>query len=372
VLSFRSCLLFLCCMMTVVQADERQPDPVIDLSEMIDINGLVDKVSDRQVVFVGERHDQYQHHLNQLAIINGLYARHPDLAIGLEFVFQPFQNVLDRYITEEIDEEGLIRETEFIDRWSFDYRLYRPIFQFAREHGIPLVALNLESEITTLVKRQGLESLPNKLKRRLPTEIYRGNETYRNRLRSVFDMHPHEEGMVFENFLEVQLLWDEGMAQRAAEWLEQNSDSHLVILAGGGHIMYGDGIPDRLARRIDASQATILNVNAVAGKTRGLADYLIVAEKRSLPPTGKLGVLLDTSNSPVSITGFEKISGAKEAGAEKADRLLSIDGTPIKNYTDISIALMDREVGETVELLVEREHLILGVFVAETLEVTLR
>ena len=368
----RSLLLFLLfVMVTESHADDSAPDPVIDLSAMIDVSSLIEKVLDRQVVFIGESHDQYQHHLNQLAIIKGLHARHSDMAIGLEFFFQPYQDVLDRYIAGEIEEADLVRESEYFKRWRFDYRLYRPIFQYAREHGIPLIALNLESEITRQVGREGVESLPDELKQRLPSEIDRENEAYRERMQSAFDAHPHKEGRNFENFLDVQLLWDEGMAQRAAEWMQQNPDSHLVVLAGLGHLIYGDGIPDRLSRRIDATRAIILNMDYAVGLTQDMADYLIVTEKRPLPPTGKLGVLLDTTKSPLSIKGFVKGSSAKEAGVEKWDRLLAIDGQPTKSYADVRIALMDKEVGDKVELEVERERLLFGT-IAETLQVTLR
>ncbi len=368
------CLLIfsLGCALAVAHAEEPASDPVIDLSAMSDVTSLIDLVSDRDVVFIGERHDQYQHHLNQLSIIKGLHKKHPDLGIGLEYVFQPFQNVLDRYIKGAIDEAGLIRESEFISRWKFDFKLYRPIFQYARENGIPLIALNLENEITNKVKEGGIESLSDESKLRLPSYIDWKNEAYRKRLLRAFNSHPHTEEMIFENFLAVQLIWDEAMAQRAADWLKQNSGSHLVVLAGGGHIMHGDGIPNRLSRRINVSQATILNIDAVpGGVTKGLADYMILAGKRTLPPSGKLGVLFDTTNSAILIKEFVKDSSAKEAGAKKFDKLLSIDGQPVQNYTDIRIALMDRKVGERIELEIERNSLILGA-VNKTLQVTLR
>jgi uncharacterized iron-regulated protein len=371
VLYYRLLFLFLACAVTGARADEPAPDPVIDLAAMIDVSSLIEKVSDRRVVFVGESHDQYQHHLNQLAIIKGLHAQHSDLGIGLEFFFQPYQDVLDRYIAGEIDEADMIRQSEYFDRWRFDYRLYRPIFQYAREYGIPLIALNLESEITRQVGKEGIESLSEALKQRLPADIDRDNQGYRQRLQSIFDAHPHTEGRRFDNFLEVQLLWDEGMAQRAAEWMLRNPESHLVILAGVGHLMYGDGIPKRLSRRIDASQAIILNVDAATELDRKMADYLILAEKRDLPAAGKLGVLLDTDSSPPGIDGFVENSAAREAGVEESDRLISIDGQPINSYADIRIALMDREVGDKVELEVERERMFLGTIV-ETLQVTLR
>ena len=364
-------LLILACMMTEPMAKEKSSDPVVDLSALIDLSSLVEKVSDKQVVFVGESHDQYQHHLNQLAIIKGLHAKHSDLAIGLEFFFQPYQSVLDRYIRGEIDESDLIRQTDYFNRWRFDYRLYRPIFRYAREQGIPLIALNLESEITEQVGREGIESLPEELKMRIPSQIDRDNQDYRKRLQAIFDAHPHREGRDFERFLDVQLLWDEGMAQQAAEWIKANPGRHLVILAGVGHLMYGDGIPSRLSRRVPASQAIVLNVNSPAELNQELADYLILAAEQPLPPRGKLGVFLNVEDSPPSVSGFVKESGAAEAGIKEKDRLISIDDQPILSYADLRIALMDRTVGETVKVAVERDRLFIGSIV-ETYQVPLR
>ncbi|ODB93052.1 hypothetical protein A3197_19845 [Candidatus Thiodiazotropha endoloripes] len=358
-------------LLTGSMAEEKTQDSVVDMSALIDVSGLVEKVSDKRVVYVGETHDQYQHHLNQLAIIKGLHAKHSDLAIGLEFFFQPYQKVLDQYIAGEIDEAGLIRGSDYFNRWRFDYRLYRPIFSFAREHGIPMIALNLEREITDQVSREGIESLSPEQQARLPAEIARDNESYRERLQTIYEAHPHREGRDFERFLDVQLLWDESMAERAAEWIEENPQGHLVILAGAGHLIYGDGIPSRLSRRVDASQAIVLNVNSVPELNPELADYLILADQHKLPPSGKLGVFLDVESSPPSVNGFVENSGAAEAGIKEKDLLVSVDDQPIESYADLRIALMDREVGEVVKLSVKRERLVLGTIV-ETYQVTLR
>ncbi|MES9830934.1 MAG: ChaN family lipoprotein [Candidatus Thiodiazotropha sp. DIVDIV] len=363
-------LIIMASIMTGSMAKEKSSDPVVDLSTLIDLSSLVEKISDKQVVFVGESHDQYQHHLNQLAIIKGLHAKHSDLGIGLEFFFQPYQNYLDRYISGEIDEAELIEQTEYFSRWRFDYRLYRPIFRFAKEHGIPLIALNLESEITSLAGREGIESLSDEMKQRIPSEMERDNEAYRDRLKRIFEAHPHREGRDFERFLDVQLLWDEGMAEQAAKWLKDHPDSNMVILAGAGHLIYGDGIPNRLARRVDASQAIVLNVNSSADLNPDLADYLILAGDQKLPQSGKLGVFLDVESKPPVVSGFSEESGGAEAGLKEKDQVISIDDQPIDSYADLRIALMDREVGETVKVEVKRERLFLGTIV-ETYQVTL-
>ena len=359
-LRWGSLFILLTAMMTSAHAGEKTANPVVDMAALMNIGSLVDKLADRQVVFVGESHDQYQHHLNQLAIIQGLHARHPDLAIGLEFFFQPYQSVLDRYIAGKIDEAEFLRDTQYFDRWRFDYRLYRPIFRYAREHGIPLVALNLESEITKQVGKGGFESLSEAQKQRLPSDIDRSNKAYRERIKAVYDQHPHAPGQDFERFLDVQLLWDEGMAAKAAEWLKAHPGRHMVILAGIGHLMYRQGIPDRLERRDPVSSAVVLNVNQTDALDPAMADFLIMAGKTELPPAGKLGVFLDLSDVRPRVSGFDEGSGAAKAGVESGDRLIAIDGTPIKNYADLRIALLDKAVGDKVKLEVERDHVFLG------------
>jgi uncharacterized iron-regulated protein len=346
--------------MTWAQASDKDLNIVVDLATLMNMDRLIEQVAAERVVYVGESHDQYQHHLNQLTLIKGLHAKHPDLAVGLEFFFQPFQSALDRYIAGEIDEAELLRQTEYFDRWRFDYRLYRPIFRFAREQGIPLIALNLEREITQQVGMGGIESLSEAQLARLPREIDRDNADYRARIQAVFDLHPPRQGRSFDHFLEVQLLWDEAMAQRAAEWLQAHPGGHMVILAGGGHLVYRQGIPDRLERRLSVSSSVILNVNQADGLDPEMADYLVVAEQQELPPAGKLGVFLDLQDSPPKVSGFDETSGAAEAGLKSGDRLLFIDGSPISSYADIRIALMDKRMGESVEVEVERKRFLRG------------
>lgn len=358
-LRLSSLLVLLTGMMTWAQAHDKDPNTVVELSALMKLDALVERVSDKRVVYVGESHDQYQHHLNQLAVIKGMHAKNPNLAIGLEFFFQPFQPALDRYVAGEIDEAQLLRETEYFERWRFDYRLYRPILSYAREQGIPLIALNLEKEITEQVGSEGLDSLDEAQSARLPSEIDRSNQAYEERIRSVFDLHPPREGREFENFLQVQLLWDETMAEKTADWLRDHPDGNMVVLAGVGHLIYGQGIPDRVQRRLPVSSAVILNMSQAGDLDPELGDYLVVAARHDLPPAGKLGVFLDMDEAPPKITGFVDTSGASEAGVESGDRVVAIDGKPITSYSDIRIALMDKQVGEVVELEVERERLVL-------------
>ncbi len=347
---------------------------VVDLRALGDLPGLIDKLADLRLIFVGESHDRYEDHLNQRAIVQGLSAKGKDLAIGMEAFQQPYQHVLDDYVAGRIGEGELLRRTDYFERWRFDYRLYRPILRLARDQGIPVIALNIEKEITEAVGDGGLAALSEAQKERIPADLDQGDAAYRARIKAAFDAHPpvahgakdgeaKEDAQAaaarFERFLAVQVLWDEGMAERAAAYLRDNPDKTLVVMAGTGHLEYGQGIPKRVARRIQAPSAIVLN-GTQRDLDPDLADYLLYPRRVALPPAGLLGVLLDTETKGegVAVKGFSEGSGAKTAGMEEGDRIVRVGEVPIGGYTDLRIALMDSHPGQKMPVEVLREPLL--------------
>ncbi len=332
---------------------------VVETASMAGIDGLLARLADTRVVFVGESHDRYEDHLNQLRIIRGLHQQGRSLAIGMEFFQQPFQPVLDAFVAGEIGEAELLRQTEYFERWRYDYRLYRPILRYAREHGIPLIALNVPKEITDKVGDAGIDSLTAAEAEQIPADIDRDHQAYRDRVKAVFDMHPKDEDADFEHFLDVQLLWDEGMAERAARFVEASPEHTLVVLAGAGHVEYGHGIPQRLTRRVEVPAATVIS-GAMRPFDPAMADFLLYPKRIELPASGLLGVMLDTQSDGegIGVQGFSEDSGAKAAGVEEGDRIVGVGGASIDDYADIRIALMDRRPGETLSVEVLREKLI--------------
>jgi uncharacterized iron-regulated protein len=326
------------------------PTRVLESAHLTDMEALIARLADKRVIFVGEQHDRYTDHLNQAAIIEGLLARGRPVAIGMEMFQQPYQPALDAYVAGEIDEAELLRRTQYFDRWRFDYRLYRPILSLARAHGIPVIALNLESELTRQVGVAGIASLSEADRARLP-EIDRSDSDYRARLDAIFKQHPAEQQRNFEHFLEVQLLWDEGMAERAARHLTEHPDSTLVVIAGSGHIEYGQGIPKRLARRLSVPMATLLDGHGRIPDP-GVADFFLYPEAVELPPTGKLGVMLGqpATDGGMPIEGFAEDSGAQTAGLQIGDRLIQVGGQPIASYADIRLVLLDAAPGSRIDV----------------------
>jgi len=328
--------------------------PVLDLGAVHDLEGVIPKLADKRVVFIGETHDRFDHHLTQLEIIRRLHALHPRLAIGMEAFQQPFQDVLDKYIAGSLSEAELLRGTEYYSRWRFDFRLYAPILRYAREQQLPVIALNLPAELIRKVGREGLASLTAAEQAQLPAGIDRSDAGYEQRLREVFNLHP-DNGRGFDSFVDVQLLWDEGMAERAADYLASHPDYHMVVLAGSGHLAWGSGIPRRLARRLQASSAIVLN--GWEGELRpGLADFILLTEPRTLPPAGKFGALLEVENDVPVVEACLPDSPCKRAGLRPGDRFLAIDGERIADMTDLRLAMWDKLPGDTVTLRVSRKR----------------
>ena len=324
----------------------------VDLRAGASIAAVVQKLSDKRVIFVGENHDRYDHHLNQLAILREMQRTQPGFAIGLEY-FQRFsQDDVDDYIAGKTDEKTFLRATGYYDSWGYDYRLYAPILRFAREQHIPLVALNVPSGLTSMVSKTGIAALPEEWKNVMPLEMEPAQEPYRDRLRKSFEQHEDKRAEAFERFVEAQLVWDEGMAEISANYLTRHAGSRLVVLAGSGHMVFGDGIPQRLARRTGASYAVVLSNSAEIEASMG--DVLLLSAPQSLPPAGILGVKLHDGNVGCSIGDLVPGGAAAKSGLLKDDMFVDIDGQAVHTAAELKVALWDRNPGDKVHVRVQR------------------
>jgi uncharacterized iron-regulated protein len=330
---------------------------VLDLQQIRGMEVLTPVLTTRRVVYVGETHDEYAHHKAQLAVIEALHATGADLAIGMEMFQQPYQPYLDDYIAGKITEAEMLRKTEWYERWVYDYRYYQPILKFAREKGIPVIALNISREITRRVSREGMESLSEQERDQIPADIDYSDQAYTERLKKIFTQHGEEASSSFERFLQVQLLWDEGMAERAASFLEEYPHKQLVILAGSGHLMHSSGIPNRVKRRQQVTSAIVLPGGGLKIEP-GIADFVVFPEAAELPPAAVIGVFMERSEQGVLVSEVVTASAAERGGVKPDDIILALDGTRVASPTDLRIELLGKNPGDGVRLTLLRRRLL--------------
>ena len=340
------------CIATAPREDDKTE---FRLSSAADMDRLASALAGKRIVYVGETHDRMDHHRLQLAVLDALQRAGYDLAVGVEWFQHSFQPVLDDYLAGRIDDAELLHRTEYYQRWRFDYRLYQPIIEYAQLHRIPILALNAPRELTDAISAQGLDKLPQDYKALLPSSYDRSNKEYEDFLRSVFELHPTmTESGLFERFLDVQLTWDESMAEQAADYLTRHPEKTLVVFAGSGHIARGAGIPDRVQRRI-AVDSTIILPQDIGSAIPDSADILVATQAQYLKPSGILGVFLDADDDGLVIKGFsEENSGARDAGLRAGDRLISVAGKPVPHLSALKLALMEKTPEQKVSLVYRR------------------
>ena len=236
------------------------------------------------VVYLGETHDSPADHAAQLEIIQALQQRNPKLAIAMEMFQRPFQPALDQYLQGDITANQLRLQSEYDQRWGFPWAYYSPILEFARDQQLPVLALNAPAEVTRQVAQKGWDSLSESDRQWVPprSDVDTSSVGYRQLMRQIYDdFHQvHGSSAGFENFFLTQVLWDETMAAGIAEFLTAHPDYQVVVLAGQGHVIYGYGIPSRVARRLadtpDFSQRLLLLNPATTSYSKAdgeIADY---------------------------------------------------------------------------------------------------
>jgi len=178
---------------------------------------LLDSLALNGVVLLGERHDRMAHHRWQLDTLSALYARQPNMVIGLEMFPRRVQPALDAWVRGELDEETFLLRSDWARVWRMDAALYMDIFRFARQHRIPLVALNVERELIQAVRRSGLDAVPEHARQGVGRPAA-PSTAYTEWLQTIYRAHHPQQSddhnQAGQRFIEAQLVWDRAMAEK--------------------------------------------------------------------------------------------------------------------------------------------------------------
>jgi len=240
-----------------VTASLRVENPQLyDLSEnrSISLKQLAVELKTKKIVLVGEHHNNIRHHINQLEVIRALHEAGAKVAVGMEMFRSDSQKYLGQWVAGKIPEKEF--EKIYYANWNYNWSLYRPILQYARENRIPVLGLNVSRKITRQVARQGFQSLNKEQRGKLKDVACRVDKVYMDFIKRAYGAHAHGN-LNFEYFCESQLVWDNIMAINSLDYIRNNPDSTVVLIAGNGHVWKG-GIPTQLNNRSFTAYAVIL------------------------------------------------------------------------------------------------------------------
>lgn len=331
----------------------------------VSFEAMVREMKKARLVHLGETHDDLDMHEMQFRVIEALYRQDPNLAIGLEQVTVDLQPVLDRWVAGELEEESFLREIKWYVTWSFNYGYYRKIFDFAREHQLPIFALNAPRNLITKVRMQGYEALSEEEKQIIPP-LDLTNKEHRLLIRTIFESEeipPQMKGAnldsMFEALYRAQVAWDETMGRNAVRAAEATG-RRVVVLAGSGHMLYGLGLNLRARLLSSLPQITVIGVQLAEGKSlkisRGLADFVYGVRAKDYPAHPAVSINLKKvdglNNLVVAARPTEPL--ARAAGLERGDVVLSVDGKEVLEVNDLRMILAGFTWGEEVKIKVLR------------------
>jgi len=209
-------------------------------------DALLDDISSTDIVMLGERHDSAAHHRWQLETLKALHQRRGDIVLALEMFPRRVQPVLHAWTAGALDESTFLRRSEWDDVWGFDADLYMDIFRYARAHGMPIYALNVDAELTRAIGRDGLAAVPNE-QREGVSQPAEPPADYAEWLGDIHEQHSHAgHDSDPDNFIDAQLFWDRAFAERMAQAHRTHGGALVVGLIGSGHLRHGHGVPHQL------------------------------------------------------------------------------------------------------------------------------
>jgi uncharacterized iron-regulated protein len=239
----------------------------------------VAKAADRHLfVMLGEEHATAPCQAMEADVIQALVRRGRHVVVGMEMYQRPKQAVLDQF--GALQEPDFLQQSDWKGQWGFDFSYYRPVFDVIRRNHIPLIGLNVPRAWVHEVAQGGFEGLTTDAKAELPSDMRLDMTDHRAVFDSLMGGHSTTNTSM-DRMYAAQVLWDEGMADTAIRYLSVHRPDRrtvFVIVAGSGHVMYGQGINLRLARRKAGEFLTVVMTESTAPLevSNGLADFVYV------------------------------------------------------------------------------------------------
>lgn len=225
----------------------------VDNKTEVKLPELLDTIKAKNVVFVGELHNEKWNHNVQLNVIKALHDSGLPVAIGLEMFQVDSQEALDKWVSGNISLDEFRKI--YHKNWQFPWKQYSDIFYYARDNRIPIVALNVPRKLIHQVFMGGFKSLTPEQLAMLPGVKCDVDKTYEDFIKRAMEEHASKEGS-FKNFCEAQMVWDTAMARNSIEYIHKNPETKLIVLAGSGH-SWKRGIPNQMKRQ-NAALSTVV------------------------------------------------------------------------------------------------------------------
>ncbi len=219
-----------------------------DEARFIPPHGLLDRLSTRKFVLLGERHDNADHHRIQAWITGRLIVRGRRPALVMEMFRARQQAEIDAYLAAHPgDSPGLGKATGWGGSGWPDWRHYEPIVRPVVAKGLPLIAANLSRDKLRRIVKGGFGSLAPERLRALNLDRPIKAPMLAAMDREIVEAHCGllDAGRA-RPFTRIQLLRDARFAEALRRGAARSQGA--VLITGSGHARRDRGVPLHLQR----------------------------------------------------------------------------------------------------------------------------
>lgn len=259
------------------------------------------------VVIVGETHDDPVAHQLELYLLMKLQQLSRPCRLSLEMFERDIQPVMDEYLAGCIRERDLLQDARPWANYESDYR---PLVEFAKASGLPVLAANVPRRyvgacgrdagaLAALAADDGDGAWPRESRSFLPPlPLPAPSDGYMRHLRAdpaVLRMDqvgletkagqcPYIGLSQRDGLLSPMLLWDAGMAHAIASCLEAHPGERIYHVCGSFHCEGKHGVAEMLkAYRPQARSLTVVVIadddcDAFREEHKGKGDFVLLTD----------------------------------------------------------------------------------------------
>lgn len=238
------------------------------------------EIGRHKVVFLGEVHSMPPIISFQRQVQKEMNEQSDQLHVILEHFSFDLQEILDQYLDDKLDFQGLLEQYHAMGEEGHDLEPYRGLLEDAKHHGIRLHAGFLPRKYARMLMKEGEEATIQAAAQWLPEQVdlngsdfhynvfesfLSGRSLYNSRNReedsdgSTFDAEPPSDQ--FRRIFKAQVLKDEAMAHRVVQLIQKSNkngkgdNEKFLVIAGNGHMKHYCGVPERVLRDAHLSPA---------------------------------------------------------------------------------------------------------------------
>ncbi|QSR84066.1 ChaN family lipoprotein [Methylacidimicrobium sp. B4] len=243
---------------------------------------LLSDLQNARIIYLGEMHTAPSHHRIEERLLRSLAAGNAPLSLFLEALDAKDSPVLSRFLAGALSFEEFAQEIDWPRRWS-NYQDYRGLCLGAREKRVRVLGLDGPPLLFHRIARQGWRSVPPAERERLGLNQVRFDPLYQRLLQLFLPIHRGMGRSWQVRAAEAQEVRDDWMAERIVEALRttHGRKERALVVCGAGHLRFGLGLPEHVARRLSLPQRILL---LAPPPERARTSGLPLARRAAAPP----------------------------------------------------------------------------------------